>query len=70
MQFALRACESSGYAVWNHVGTLAAAYAEAGDFDRAVKWAQQAWQMAPDSEKAGCGERLRHFESRKPDRKT
>jgi len=44
---ATKACELSGCKQWNHVATLAAAYAESGDFDKAKEWEVKAIEMAP-----------------------
>jgi len=50
------------------VGTLAAAYAEAGDFDRAIKYQKQsmAMQDVPEEARPGQARRLSLFEQRKP----
>lgn len=55
------ACERSGYVVWECVDTLAAAYAESGDFEEAERWAKVALELAPESEEKGCAERLQHY---------
>lgn len=41
-----RACERTGYRETDFIGTLAAAYAEAGQFDKAVETAQKACALA------------------------
>ncbi|HEX5218487.1 MAG TPA: tetratricopeptide repeat protein [Verrucomicrobiae bacterium] len=46
VQFGLRACELSSNSVPTVVGTLAAAYAEAGKFAEAIKTAEQARDLA------------------------
>jgi len=61
------ACEASDWKVWYHVETMAAAAAEVGKFDDAVKYAKQAQTLAKsDNEKAKCSELLKLFESKKP----
>jgi len=47
VESATKACELSAWRNPNHLATLAAAYAEAGDFANAVKWEQQAIELAP-----------------------
>jgi tetratricopeptide (TPR) repeat protein len=46
--------------------TLAAAYAEAGDFLKAVEWQTKAVEMAPEKAKDECGSRLELYRSKKP----
>ena len=46
VEFAERACELTKYEVPLFVGTLAAAYAEVGRFDEAIKTAQKARDLA------------------------
>jgi protein O-mannosyl-transferase len=49
VQLAERACELTGYQMTVYIGTLAAAYAEAGRFDDAIAAAQKACALAKES---------------------
>ena len=46
VRLAKRACQLDGYRVLTSMDTLGAAYAEAGEFDRAVRMAERAAQLA------------------------
>ncbi len=48
---ARRACELTRFHDWSHLSTLAACYAEAGDFPNASDWATKALTSAPDDQK-------------------
>jgi tetratricopeptide (TPR) repeat protein len=58
---AMKACELSGWKVPNYLETLASAYAEAGDFDTAVKWQTKANALQSDPKAKQAGEELLRF---------
>ena len=68
---ATMACEITN---WNQsfpLDTLAAAYAETGDFDSATKWQTKANALSRDAEEKATGEvRLKLYQERKPYRET
>jgi hypothetical protein len=70
VEHASRACELSGFEVWYCLGTLAAAYAEAGDFAEAQEYAKVSLRRAPEGERTGCKERLQLYKREKPYRET
>lgn len=61
VKHATKACELSDWNRAMFLDTLAAAYAEAGDFESAVKWQQEAIRLDDGTE--GFQERLRMFEA-------
>ena len=69
VEYAKKACHETDYKHAPSVDTLAAAYAEAGDWDQALKWQQEALTLAekthPD-DVAGMKERLALFKGKKP----
>lgn len=66
LELANKACELSGYTIWTHLGALAAANAECGDFVEAVKWAKESLRLAPVEELEGCKTRLRLYKEETP----
>jgi tetratricopeptide (TPR) repeat protein len=66
VEYAKKACELTRWKDWNLISTLAAAYAESGDFDNAVKTESKANELAPANEKAALTKRLDLYKSKKP----
>jgi tetratricopeptide (TPR) repeat protein len=64
------ACERDDWEFWMSLDTLAAAYAELGRFNEAVKWVRKALAEAPDEHKAKCQERLALYLAGQPLRET
>ena len=63
---AKKACGLTDYRDWYQLDTLAAAFAETGDFESAVKWAKQALEIAPADKKKICQQQLKRFENQQP----
>ena len=66
VDYATKVCEMTAWKLWIGLGTLAAAYAEAGDFMNAVKWQEKTIELAPEGEKQSAQERLELYRSEKP----
>jgi tetratricopeptide (TPR) repeat protein len=64
---AKKACELDGEKNWTCLGTLAAAYAENGDFEKAREYAQKALELATEEkDKEECRSHLELFKQDKP----
>jgi tetratricopeptide (TPR) repeat protein len=63
---ATKHCELHKWNSADGLDTLAAAYAEAGDFDSAVKWQRKAVEMVSGKQKADFQFRLNLYQSHKP----
>ena len=67
VEFATRACELTAWKNPTCLDTLAAALAESGDFDAAVKWQTKAIELLADpKEKEDHRTRLKLYQERKP----
>lgn len=70
VELATKACEMTDYKLAHILSTLAAAYAETGDFESAVKWSKKAVEIgektADEDTKKSLADELKTFESGKP----
>jgi tetratricopeptide (TPR) repeat protein len=69
VESATKACELSEWKERNDLDTLAASYAEAGDFDQAMKWQEAGIKLIPESEADAIkdfNERLALYRDKKP----
>jgi tetratricopeptide (TPR) repeat protein len=64
VELATKACELSNWKIAMYVGVLAAAYAETGDFDSAIKFGQKAVELDPNE--VHHSYRLDVFQDHKP----
>jgi tetratricopeptide (TPR) repeat protein len=58
-----KACAVSGWGCWCFLGTLAAAFARAGDFRRAIAWQRICLHLTPENKRVDEKARLREFEA-------
>jgi tetratricopeptide (TPR) repeat protein len=67
IELAEQACQITSYKEAHILSTLAAGYAEKGDFDTAKKWSKKALETADtDDEKKALGKELKSYEDGKP----
>ena len=71
----MKACELSEYKAAYILSTLAAAYAETGDFDRAIEWAKKSIELAPEDDNTkdqieSLQKELQSYENKQPFRET
>ena len=60
------ACSLTNSKSWSYLDTLAAAYASAGQFDKAAETAQKSIEHAPEAKKSDLKTRLELYRSGKP----
>ena len=65
-EFAAKACKLTSWKDDDYLDTLAAAYAEAGQFDKAVEWQAKALVLAPSTDRAAFQARLDLYKAGKP----
>jgi len=63
---ATRACELTNWSDTAKLRTLAAAFAESGDFNKAIEWQTKAMELAPADKQSGYRSRLNLYRSGKP----
>jgi tetratricopeptide (TPR) repeat protein len=66
VEYATKACELADWKNAEWVGTLAAAYAEAGDFDKAVEWQTKAIELAGPEDVEGLKAQLGLYQAGRP----
>ncbi len=67
VEFATKACERTGWKNSIYLDTLAAAYAESGNFEAAVTWQTKAIERQPNGkDKEDFRKRLKLFQEKKP----
>ena len=66
VEYATKACELTTWEVWQYTATLAAAYAESGDFTNAIRWQEKVIELAPQSEQKNVAQCLDRYLARKP----
>jgi tetratricopeptide (TPR) repeat protein len=66
IQLATEACELTEYKAAHILSTLAAAYAETGDFDSAVKWSTKAVEIGEKDHDEDLKKELENYKAKKP----
>lgn len=66
VEHATQACELTSWSNYAYVDTVAAAYAEAGDFESAVKWQEEAIRLGSGALTPDFQRRLKLFKAGKP----
>jgi tetratricopeptide (TPR) repeat protein len=66
VELGTKACDVTEYKQAHVLSTLAAAYAEAGDFETAKKWSKKAVELGPEALKGQLGKELESYENQKP----
>ncbi|REJ95126.1 MAG: hypothetical protein DWQ35_07095, partial [Planctomycetota bacterium] len=66
VRLATSACRTTNYRYWPYLDTLAAAYAEAGNFEEAIRQANRAYELAPEGQKSDVAARRRVYQEGRP----
>jgi tetratricopeptide (TPR) repeat protein len=70
IELATKACELTKFKKPHILSTLASAYAEAGDFDKAVEWSAKAVELGGDELKEQLKKELDGYKEKKPFRES
>lgn len=66
VKYALLACDASKWRCWQFIDTLAAAYAECGDFATAITCVERAIQLAPPAEQTTLQASVARYRQKQP----
>jgi tetratricopeptide (TPR) repeat protein len=66
IELAKEACELTEYKAAHILSTLAASYAETGDFDTAIDWSQKAVALGDEKTKVNLEQELKSYRDKKP----
>lgn len=66
IELAKQACEVTGYKQAHILSTLAAAYAETGDFDTAIEWSKKSVELGSKQLKGQLTKELESYQAQKP----
>ena len=66
ISMATRACELTQYRNADYIATLAAAHAEAGDFQTAIQTQLKAVEVAPNERKEAMRQNIEAFQNNRP----
>jgi tetratricopeptide (TPR) repeat protein len=66
LEYAEKACKLTNYEQAHILSTLAAAYAELGDFDNALKWSEKAVELSDESTEEQLKNELKSYQEKKP----
>jgi tetratricopeptide (TPR) repeat protein len=66
IELATEACEVTEFKQAHILSTLAASYAESGNFDAAIEWSQKAVAICTDHNKEQLGKELESYQAKKP----
>lgn len=66
IELATKACEVTDYKQAHILSTLAAGYAETGDFQTAIKWSQKAVELGSEDQKEALAKELASYQAGQP----
>jgi tetratricopeptide (TPR) repeat protein len=66
VELATQACEATAYKMPHILSTLAAAYAESGDFKTAIQWSTKALELSTEEQKKNLAKEMESYRAGKP----